>query len=184
MSTREGQALREENRAILTELLRRLGTQDYHGACAMMTEDVLCDWPYLPMPGLAHEIRGRDAMEAFFAGGMSAFEPYRYEITAVFDLLDPNRLIAEYRSNSTFKPSGAPYQNHYVGIFEFQDGAVSYWREYINPDTVARVLATAPASARGDTTGGAGGAVRAASASSRDPAERPRPRPGPGTSPA
>ena len=64
---------------------------------------------------------------------MSAFEPYRYQITAVFELLDPNRLIAEYRSNSTYKPSGAAYRNQYLGIFEFLDGQVAYWREYINP---------------------------------------------------
>lgn len=127
----------------MTELLRRLGTQDFTGACALMTENVVCDWPYPPMAGLPHEICGREAMQVFFSGGMSEFEPYRYQITAVFELLDANRLIAEYRSNSAFKPSGAAYQNQYLGIFQFSDGQVAYWREYINPDVVARVLATA-----------------------------------------
>lgn len=143
MTPSERDALREANRAVMTEVLRRLGTQDFHGACALLTEDVVADWPYPPMRDSAKEIRGREALEEFFSGGMLAFEPYRYEITSVFDLVEPNRLIAEYHSNSVFKPSGAPYRNDYLGIFEFRDGLVSYWREYINPVIVADILATA-----------------------------------------
>lgn len=148
MSQDPDQQLRDANTAVMTELLRRLGTQDFAGACALMTTDVLCDWPYPPMPGMPAAIRGRDDMEAFFRGGMSAFEPYRYEITQIFETVDPTRLIAEYCSNSRFKPSGAPYRNQYLGIFEFKEGLVSYWREYINPLVIAETLATADPRAR------------------------------------
>lgn len=139
--------LRCANRAVLTELLRRLGTQDFAGACALMTQDVLCDWPYPPTDAGPSEIRGRASIQEFFAKGMIAFEPYRYQITSVFDLVDPDRLIAEYRSNSRYKPTGAPYRNQYLGIFQFEDGLVSYWREYINPAVVSQILATAKPSA-------------------------------------
>ena len=135
-------ALREANRATMTELLRRLGTQDFAGACALLTEDVVCDWPYLPTPSTPRELRGRSTMEAFFRGGMSAFEPYRYEITRVLDLLDPQQLVAEYRSNSRLLATGAPYRNQYLGLFAFRDGLVAYWREYIEPTVVAAVLVT------------------------------------------
>lgn len=137
------QAVRAENRELMTTLLGRLGSQDFRGACALLAEDVLCDWPYPPMEGAAREIRGRAQVQEFFAGGMVAFEPYRYEITSIFDLVDPNSLIAEYHSNSRFLPSGAPYRNDYLGIFRFDAGLVTYWREYINPVVVAEVLATA-----------------------------------------
>jgi hypothetical protein len=141
-NSKDADALREANKAVMTEVLRRLGTQDFHGACALLTLDVCCEWPYAPMKGGDTELRGREVMETFFSEGMIAFEPYRYEITSTFDLVDPSRIIAEYHSNSFFKPSGAPYRNDYLGIFEFKDGLVSHWREYINPVIVADVLAT------------------------------------------
>lgn len=144
MSDEGERALRKANIAIMTEALRRLGNQDFEGACALLAEDVLCDWPYPPTPDVPHSIRGRDAMRSFFSGGMLAFEPYRYEITEIFELVDPTRLVAEYRSDSRYKPSGAPYRNQYLGIFHFEDGAIRYWREYINPVVVSEVLATAP----------------------------------------
>jgi ketosteroid isomerase-like protein len=144
MSKSNPNQLRSQNREVMTEVLRRLGSQDFSGACALLSEDVICDWPYPPMADSPKEIRGRDALEQFFSGGMTAFDPYNYDITEVFDLVDPNQMIAEYRSNSRYKLSGAPYRNQYLGIFHFTDGLVSYWREYINPVTVAEILATAP----------------------------------------
>lgn len=135
-------ALRAANRAVMTEALRRLGNADFEGACELLAEDVRCDWPYLPMKGLSHEIRGRRAMQEFFARGMSAFDPYRYEITTVYELVDPKRLIAEYRSNSRLRATDTPYRNSYLGIFEFEGGLIAWWREYINPMIVAEVMAT------------------------------------------
>ena len=143
MSGQDTDSLRNDNREILDELLRRLGSQDFSGACALLTPDVTCDWPYPPIAGGPTELRGRDTMQAFFSGGMTSFDPYRYEITRVFDLVDPTQLIAEYHSNSRFKPSGVPYRNDYLGIFHFEGGLVSYWREYINPVAISEVLATA-----------------------------------------
>ncbi|MBJ18466.1 MAG: hypothetical protein CL933_03485 [Deltaproteobacteria bacterium] len=143
MSQRAERTLRDANRAVMTELLLRLGSQDFSGACSLLSEDVLCDWPFPPMSTMPSAIRGRGEMEAFLSQGMSAFDPYRYEITDVFELLEPTRLIAEYQSNSRYIPSGAPYRNHYLGIFEFKDGLVCYWREYINPVVISEVLATA-----------------------------------------
>lgn len=134
--------LRARNREVMTETLRRLGSQDFAGACELLSEDVVCDWPYPPLENVPESITGRVAMRDFFASGMSAFDPYRYEITAVFELMDPSRLIAEYRSNSRLKATDTPYRNKYLGIFHFQDGLISYWREYINPLIVAETLAT------------------------------------------
>ena len=108
MTETGNQALRDANRAVMTELLHRLGEQDFKGACELLSEDVLCDWPYPPADFTPSSIRGRDAVQEFFSSGMMAFEPYRYEISQVYELVDPAFLIAEYHSNSRYKPSGAP----------------------------------------------------------------------------
>jgi len=138
----DSDALRARNREIMTETLGRLGRQDFMGACDLLSEDVVCDWPYPPMESVPESIVGRAAMREFFSSGMSAFDPYDYEITEVFELLDPNRLIAEYRSNSRLKATDTPYRNKYLGIFHFKDGLICYWREYINPVIIAETLAT------------------------------------------
>jgi ketosteroid isomerase-like protein len=83
-------------------------------------------------------------MRKFFQEGMSAFDPYRYAVAQVYELLDPEVLIAEYSSDSRLLASGALYRNQYLGIFRFRDGLVSHWREYLNPHVVAAVLATLP----------------------------------------
>ncbi len=135
---------RAANRAVLVEMLRRLGAQEWAAACALLSEDVLCDWPYRPMASVPAEMRRRNVMQEFFEKGMSAFAPYRYAVTQVYELLDPDALIAEYRSDSRLLASGAPYRNQYLGIFRFRGGLVSHWREYLNPQAVAEVLATLP----------------------------------------
>lgn len=143
MSGSNDDSLRSENHKVLHEMLRRLGTQDYSGACELLTPDVICDWPYPPVADGPTEIRGRHRIEKFFSIGMSNFDPYRYEITRVFDLVDPNQLIAEYHSQSRFKPSDAPYRNDYLSIFQFDGGLVSHWREYVNPLVISEILASA-----------------------------------------
>ena len=139
---------RASNRDTMLEMLRRLGAQEWAPACALLSEDVVCDWPYRPLASMPGELHGRETLRAFFQNGMSGFEPYRYRVTQVYELLDPDRLIAEYHSNSRLLASGAPYQNFYIGIFRFRDGEISGWREYINPQIVAAVMATLGSSQR------------------------------------
>ena len=146
--TQQVAARRAANRALMTEMLRRLGAQEWAPACALLTDDVLCDWPYRPVPEMPPELRGRETLREFFQTGMSGFEPNRYQLTQVYELLDPDALIAEYHSSSRLLASGAPYQNFYLGIFRFRDGLVSFWREYLNPQIVAEVMATLPRAKR------------------------------------
>lgn len=139
----KNEELRAPNRALLEKFLGFIGRQEYNEACALFTDDVLADFPYLPSAELVNEYRGRDAVKAFISSSKEmGFTPYNFEITAVFDLAEPNRLIAEYRTGagSMFKPTGAAYENRYIGIFEFRDGQISFWREYLNPMVALNIL--------------------------------------------
>lgn len=82
-------------------------------------------------------------MEASCTGGIFAFDPCAYEIARAFDLVDPKVLIAEYHSNSRFKPCDAPYANHHLENFHLEADLILYWREYIDPVVEADVPATA-----------------------------------------
>jgi ketosteroid isomerase-like protein len=73
--------------------------------------------------------------------GMAAFEPLGHQVDRIYDLSEPDMLIAEYHSDTTFPANGRRYSNHYLGIVRFSGDKISYWKEYINPMTVQEVMA-------------------------------------------
>jgi len=135
------EARRQHNRALFEGMLRRLGNAEFAAACDLLAEDVRCDWPFPPTPDGPEELVGRETVRGFFEGGMSAFAPYSYTIEQIYDLVDPDTLIAEYSSHTRLLADDFPYSNRYIGILRFADGRITYWREYINPVPVLAVLA-------------------------------------------
>jgi ketosteroid isomerase-like protein len=133
--------LRKRHIEIFTTMLGHLGEQQYEACGRYLAPDIHADWPYVPAPGCPENIVGRDALLAFFAGGMAGFEPYRYRIAAIHELADANRLIAEYSSHSRFLANGRPYSNRYCSVLHFNDGLITYWREYVNPETIRLAMA-------------------------------------------
>jgi len=132
---------RDRNRASTVELLRRLGEADFDGTAAMLREDFVQEYPYTPMPDAPSRIEGQVEFIAFCRPGMTAFEPYRYSIEAIYDLIDPDVVIVEYTSHSSVLADGAPYSNQYLGILWFDDaGLVARWREYLNPKVIDAIM--------------------------------------------
>jgi len=132
---------RAANTATFRTMLDALGRKDWKSGFALMTEDVVCDWPYKPIPEMPWEMTGREVVRTFFADGQAPFDGLNYHIDRIYDLVDPDQLIAEYRSDSRHRESGIPYRNAYLGILRFRDGQVSYWREYINPQAISELFA-------------------------------------------
>jgi len=135
--------LRARNRHALLAMLEACGKKNFAEGLAHLTEDVYCDWPYRPIPDMPDSMTGRETLKAFFEQGQADFAGLAYEVQTIFELVDPNCLIAEYTSHSRHLPSGVPYSNQYLGIFRFEEGLICYWREYINPMTIKEVLAAA-----------------------------------------
>jgi limonene-1,2-epoxide hydrolase len=132
----DGSDLRQRNIDIFKTMLGHLGEQEYGQCGRYLATDIYADWPYIPAPGCPESITGREPLLAFFAGGMAGFEPYRYRIIAIHELLDANKLIAEYSSHSSFLSNGKPYSNRYCSVLHFDRGLITYWREYVNPETI------------------------------------------------
>lgn len=132
---------RSANSTVFREMLAALGRKDWDAGFALMTGDVVCDWPYKPIPDMPWEMRGREIIRTFFATGQAPFDGLNYAIDTVYELLDPDMLIAEYRSDSRHRESGLPYRNAYLGILRFREGRVCYWREYINPQAISELFA-------------------------------------------
>ena len=77
------------------------------------------------------------------------FKKFEITITNIYDLLDPDMLIARYQSDAVGREKPVAYQNEYIGIFGFVGGKITFWREYANPEAshaaVAKFADDAPA---------------------------------------
>jgi ketosteroid isomerase-like protein len=102
----------------------------------LLTEDLYFELPYGPN-AQAIEIRGRSSFLDLNAKTWPAFRRFELSITEVHRMLDPDKLILEYRSDGEIISTGKPYKNRYVGIFGFRDGLVREWHEFHNPDVPA-----------------------------------------------
>jgi ketosteroid isomerase-like protein len=69
------------------------------------------------------------------------FDPMTLEVTAVYPCADRSMVVLEYVSEGTVKHNGNPYANRYAGIFRIDDdGHVTFWREFHNPEESTRAL--------------------------------------------
>lgn len=128
------------NRDLFVTMLSALGSKDFDTVERCLAEDILLEWPFPVMDGFPLEHRGArwflDAMQTSWHD----FDDYAYRIEAIHDLAAENRLIAEYSSHSRYLPTGEPYSNRYISVFDFADGQITRWREYVNPQVVAQTV--------------------------------------------
>jgi ketosteroid isomerase-like protein len=127
----------------LTAMLEACGVKDFATGLDYLTDDVFCDWPYKPIEAMPESMVGRDTLRRFFEEGQAPMSGLNYGIQAIYELLDPDMLIAEYDSHAHHLESGVPYHNKYLGIFRFRDGRICYWREYIDPGAIAKMFEAA-----------------------------------------
>ncbi len=134
------QDVRNINKAAFGRALKHLGRKEFDEFEACLAEDIFQDWPYLPIPNMPGTITGRRELREFIEAGTQPFDPYSYQISEFYDMLDENALVVEYSSNTVYHPTGQPYSNKYLGILRFKDGKIVYWREYLNPLIVKESL--------------------------------------------
>ena len=92
---------------------------------------------------------GRDGFLQLLSMMFVMFKKFDITITDIYDMLDPNMLIARYRGDAEGRDQPVAYQNEYIGIFRFVDGKIALWREYATPEVahaaVAKFADDAPA---------------------------------------
>ena len=132
--------LRQANKALFLKLLGHLGRKEFDAFSECLATDLVQEWPYLPLASMPHVLHGREALLEVVQRGMADFDPYRYEIDAVHEMVDPNTLIAEYRSNSVYRPRSLPYANRYISVLRFRDGKLAHWVEYVNPLVIKEAM--------------------------------------------
>ncbi len=97
-----------------------------------MTDDLVFELPYGP-DFIPNPIEGLEAWNEMQLMTFALFSSFHLELTEFHDCLDPDELIAEYRSEAKVKRNGNDYHNRYIGVLRFRDGKISHWREFHNP---------------------------------------------------
>jgi uncharacterized protein len=104
----------------------------------LVHEEVQFDVPYARG---VEPVVGREALVGMFTkilGGL--FDRLDLSITALYPGSDADVLVVEYGGQATVIATGRPYANQYIGVFRQQDGLLSLWREYFNPDITAQAM--------------------------------------------
>jgi ketosteroid isomerase-like protein len=133
-----GKAFRTREEMV-RELLRRISAQEFERAVELVTEQFRFELPYRS-PDVPEPLAGRAPFLATMKQSLGAFAPMAMEIQGIYELTDPDQLIAEYTSNTRYLPTGRPYRNQYVGFFRFQGERIAFWREYHSPDILAEAM--------------------------------------------
>lgn len=124
---------RAANRATFTAIMEAITRGEYGDLESMVAEDLVFELPYGPsfMP---NPVVGRAAWMAMSTQTFSMFSSFVQHVDEVYDLVDPDVLIAEYHSDATVASNGNAYRNSYIGVLQFREGLVCAWKEYHNPD--------------------------------------------------
>jgi ketosteroid isomerase-like protein len=124
---------RNTNKAIIEAVMARITAGEFERLADYVSEDLVFELPYGPdfMPD---RFEGRQTWNDMQLMTFKMFTSFRQEILEIHECLDPDELIAEYRSDAVVARNGNSYQNRYIGVFRFDHGKIVAWREFHNPE--------------------------------------------------
>jgi ketosteroid isomerase-like protein len=136
--TVDDDARRAANKQVFADVQATISAGEFERLGDFMVDDLHFELPYGPafMP---NPIEGLEAWNQMQLMTFALFDSFRLIPIELHDCLDPDELIAEYRSEAKVKRNGNDYVNRYIGVLRFRDGKISHWREFHNP-TATEVL--------------------------------------------
>jgi len=107
----------------------------------LFAADGVLTYPFAP-PGQPPELRGRDAIRAFFSGMSRARELFTMAgVDAVtWQTDDPEVAITQITHHGTSNVTGDPYQFTALGVIRVRDGMIVRYEDYMDPIALARLL--------------------------------------------
>jgi ketosteroid isomerase-like protein len=128
----DDEAKRAANKTLLTNVMKTISAGEFERLGEYMTQDLIFELPYGP-DFIPNPVEGLDAWNQMQLMTFALFDSFGLEPIEFHDCLDPDQLIAEYRSDAIVKRNGNTYKNRYIGVLRFRDGKISHWREFHNP---------------------------------------------------
>jgi ketosteroid isomerase-like protein len=98
----------------------------------LFADDVVFRLPFAPEP-VPQRTEGKEAVLQVYSGFPDLVSPLGFHDIEIRPLAAEGEYVAEYRSDCTMLPTGAPYRNRYVGLFTVRDGKLAEFAEYFDP---------------------------------------------------
>jgi hypothetical protein len=128
----------------VAEQVRRMVAGEGVEFASLFAEDGVLAYPFgLPgLPGQPAELRGRDAIRAFFADRGRARDLLVMDgVEAVIrETDDPEVVVTEITHHGWSKATSAPYRHLALGVIRVRDGQIVHYDDYMDPIAVARLL--------------------------------------------
>jgi uncharacterized protein len=107
----------------------------------LFADDVVFRLPFAPEP-VPQLTEGKAAVLEVYSGFPNLVSPLGFHDIEIRPLAAEGEFVAEYRSDSTMLPTGAPYRNRYIGLFTVRDGKLAEFAEYFDPVVFLEALGT------------------------------------------
>jgi hypothetical protein len=123
--------------AVVEQAIGLLGALQIEQALELCTDDFVLELPFRADGG-PRTMAGDDA-KRFMRVLPKLLARLTLTDVVVHGALADGQIVAEYRSDGTTH-AGQPYCNSYVGFFELREGRIARWREYFDPNIIARAF--------------------------------------------
>jgi hypothetical protein len=125
----------------VAEQVRRMVAGEGVDFAGLFAPDGVLTYPF-GLPGQPDELRGREAIRAYFAGRRGARDLLVMEgVEAVVRQTDdPEVVVTEITHHGYSKAAGQPYRHTALGVIRVRDGEIVRYDDYMNPIATARLL--------------------------------------------
>jgi len=107
----------------------------------LFAADGVLAYPFAP-PGQPPELRGRDAIRAYFSGRGRSRELLVMEgvDAEIWETGDPQVVITQITHHGQSTVTGGPYRFTALGVIRVRDGEIVRYDDYMDPIALARLL--------------------------------------------
>jgi uncharacterized protein len=141
----------DRGKELISSYLDAVGLLAVDDIAPLFHVDGRLDIPYAP-DGIPRTIEGRAAIDEFYQALPQMATPLNFSDYRIWALDEDGEYVAEYRSDSSFKATGAAYRNTYVARVTVRDGGIARFAEYFDPIPLVEALGgtVTPATATAD----------------------------------
>ena len=132
MAATQDVPVREQTLALVQSYQTLIAQRCFDQWIELWAEDGTCEFPYA-LEGRPRLLQGKDAIYRYMTTYADGIVIDAVEEMRIHPMLDPEMAAVELATAGRVLPSGRPYNQRYVVIFEAKNGKIWRYREYWNP---------------------------------------------------
>jgi uncharacterized protein len=125
----ENDTHREANKQVLIRAMAAISRLDVDAVLAELHDDVVMQLPYEDAVPDMDKAGFGELLKVMF----TMYKQFDITVNDIFELVDPDRLVARYDGDCIGRDKDVRYANRYIGVFAFRNGKMTLWCEYDNP---------------------------------------------------